>query len=202
MDLKGHGVGGPDPAALCVCMHPPCCWAGLRPPCRASSVSPPVWPSSPSVWSSSSKLCGPPRHARGLVSAVLWSDNKHNLSAVRRQSVNPTWEFSSSHCTFLLLARSFDNLLFASLPLLSFSSDHPLASGCRFYIQLVTNTQEQEAPFLYFTLGHWRRKVKHYTRTHTSRQSLRPQGLICDIGSADRVSTDRTFMKYVLSFSS
>lgn len=157
MDLKGHRVEGLEPQFWTRPLHAfvctPCCWAGLRPPCRASSVSPPVWPSSPSVWSSSSKLCGPPRHGRGLVSVVLWSDNKHNLSAVRHQSVNPTWEFSSPHCTFLLLARSFDDLLFASLPLLAFSSDHPLVSGCRFYIQLVTNTQEQEAPFLYFTLG-------------------------------------------------
>lgn len=151
----------------------------MRPPCRASSASPPVQTSSLSVWSSSSKLCGPPRHVQGFVSLVLWANNKHaqktttttqkhthNPSAVRCLSINPMHEFLSSHCTFLLLARGLDNLLLASLPLLSLSSDHLLVSGCRLDIQLVTNTQEQETLFVSCTL------IQGTTsHTHTCRQT-------------------------------
>lgn len=56
-------------------------------------------------------------------------------------------EFSCSQCTFSLLARGLDNLLFAPLPLLSLSSDHLLVSGRRLDIHLVTDAQEQETLF-------------------------------------------------------
>lgn len=77
---------------------------------------------------------------------------------------NLVHRFSSSQFTFPLLARSLDHLLFTSLSLLSLPSNHLLISGCRLYIQLVANTQEQKTRIC--LLQHWsawcdRREQQH-----------------------------------------
>lgn len=87
----------------------PCCWGGVRPPCRASSASPPERTRRPSAWSSSSEPCGRPRHEPGCAFSVLWPKYKFRVKRWKNYSPRPFfyWSVFSQTAPFFFLRGTF-----------------------------------------------------------------------------------------------